>query len=695
MSQIVTENFSSEDDIEVDDLRKEYIRLLNKGLSTSEKISISDDLFSLGLTVYSKNNTLDSLIYNSLSVSALDNNISLYPEQLKVINIIRSEDALIISAPTSFGKTFCIFEYIARNTPKNIVLIVPTLALVDEYLKKIISKYKDIFSKYKKYINIDSETKIDYRHNNLFILTHDKVVENNSYSLIQEIDFLVIDEVYKLKKEENNDRVLVLNLAYHYLSKKAKKYVLLAPFISDVEDREKLNKKPKLFRTNFSPVVNELETINVKNEDDKVYYLNNLLEQHELEKTLIYFPTVAKIPEFVNNNIVPNYKKIEIKDKKISNFVNWIKEEIHEEWYVVKAMERGFLVHNGQLLNNGFRMYQLDMYEKSDEYYRLLCTSTILEGVNLSAKNIIITSPARNKNKFDAFDFYNLVGRTGRLYQHYLGYAYYLKEPTDPEYAIKDAVKTIKFEATDLSEDFEFHTNEEAECEQYKKFLEKLNISIDDYKTNIGVKFKIKRISETYEKYIELKDELINELKLLETNEIRPRGMLIELLYRIINYSDNRDFVIKLNSFLINKLINKNRLRIRKIINSTVEQKIYKKTDINYIISTALRLKSSYIEHEFYGMCKIIAYFMQCDKIDNNLINIINNKVLSSIDFVYFSNSKCRKTLKDLGIYEYDIDKIIKVIGENLENINDIYDALKNNKFNNLNFISEYIIERL
>ena len=230
MNQNVTKKYSLDDVIDIDELRKEYIRLLDKNLSVSEINNVSNDLFSLGLTVYSSDKTLDSLIYNSLATSILDKSISLYPEQLRVVDEIKNQEALIISAPTSFGKTFCIFEYIAKYLPKNVVLIVPTLALVDEYLKKIISKYKNVFSNYKKYINIDIDTKIDYEQNNLFVLTHDKVVENNSYNLIKKIDFLVIDEVYKLKREENNDRVLILNLAYYYLSKIAKKYVLLAPF---------------------------------------------------------------------------------------------------------------------------------------------------------------------------------------------------------------------------------------------------------------------------------------------------------------------------------------------------------------------------------------------------------------------------------------------------------------------------------
>ena len=693
MSLNVSEKYKIDDIIEIDDLRQEYIRLLDKKLSAEEMYSISDDLFSLGLTVYSGNLNLDSIIYNSISKSILDKNISLYPEQIELLNAIKENNALIVSAPTSFGKTFCIFEYIARKFPKNVVLIVPTLALVDEYLKKIISKYKFIFGKYKKYINFDFDTKVNFEDYNLFVLTHDKVVENFNYKLIQKIDFLVIDEVYKLQKDDNNDRVLILNLAYYYLSKISKKYVLLAPFILDIEDREKLDKKPILFRTNFSPVVNELETIDVNNSNEKNKYINKILENHIGEKTLIYFPTVAEIPNFVNENIVNNYPLIEIQDKNILNFIKWVKDEIHEEWYVVKAMERGFLIHNGQLLNNGFRMYQLDLYDKSSEFYTLLCTSTILEGVNLSAKNIIITKPYRFRNKFDAFDFYNLVGRTGRLYHHKLGYAYYLKEPDDPKYVKADAIKSIKFEATDISEDFDFHVGNDSECHQYDEFINELHITSEDYKKNIGAKYKIKTISETYNKFVENKSKLVDELKKLYENKERTRGFLIELMYSIINYEETNSYIISHNSYLINKLINKNRLHIKTIINELMSSN--KKINIDREISTILRLKSSYIEHEFYNMCKIITYFMKCNNVDEKLIEIINQKIISSIEYIYFSDSKCKKTLKDLGIYEYDIDKIVSVIGNDLDNVNDIYDALKNNKFDKLNFLSDYIISRL
>ena len=68
-----------------------------------------------------------TLIYNALAVSEIDSGIALHLEQINIISQMANNDALIVSAPISFGKTFCIFEYIAKYRPDNVVLIVPTL----------------------------------------------------------------------------------------------------------------------------------------------------------------------------------------------------------------------------------------------------------------------------------------------------------------------------------------------------------------------------------------------------------------------------------------------------------------------------------------------------------------------------------------------------------------------------------------
>lgn len=377
-------------------LREQYIKSLDSAANPTQKArELADDLFSLDLTVYSSNYTFDSLIYSSMAKSILDGSVSLHPEQLQILNEITANDALIVSAPTSFGKTFCIFEYIAKARPQNIVLIVPTLALVDEYLKRVIKKYQTFFSQYKIHTHIDENRTYDFDQKNIFILTHDRVVQESTYAMIEKIDFLVIDEVYKLETDPSNDRVLVLNMAYYYLAQKAKKYVLLAPFIKSVENIEMLEKVPVFYSTLYSPVVNEVIPVNILRHNDRYPECQRLLSTLNPEdKTLIYFPTVTGIYKYVNEYIA-NEPLIDETDVPTQYFLAWAREEIHEEWCVIKAMERGYLIHNGQI-PMGTRMLQLDYYESIGAYNKLLCTSTLLEGVNTTAKNIIITKPSRN-----------------------------------------------------------------------------------------------------------------------------------------------------------------------------------------------------------------------------------------------------------------------------------------------------------
>lgn len=385
--------------------RENYILALNNVDNKTEYEKFhADSLFNLGLTMYSREYSFKSAIYNGFACSHIDDNLSLHPEQMRVLNLIKDNNGLIFSAPTSFGKTFVVFEYIAREQPKNVVLIVPTLALVDEYKQKILKKYRDSFLEYKIYTSIDIEKEYDFEHKNLFILTHDRVVNEDVISIFSEIDFLVIDEVYKLKTDFNNDRVLILNLAYKFLMEKSRKYLLLAPFLKEVRNIDKIENKPLFYSSNFSPVVNKVIERRIADENDR--YLETVKVVNELENTkrLVYFPTVYSLNKFLSEPFEFNIKLG--KSIILDEFIEWASNEIHEEWSVLKALNKGILVHHGQL-PLGIRMLQLELFDDIDSGYNImLCTSTLLEGVNTACENIIITKPARNKTEFDAFDFF-------------------------------------------------------------------------------------------------------------------------------------------------------------------------------------------------------------------------------------------------------------------------------------------------
>lgn len=684
------------DNISMQKLREKYIRDLSESNDSTERAKeLSGNLFSLDLTVYSKNFTFDSIIYSSFATSVLDNDLILHPEQIEILQAIENNQAVIVSAPTSFGKTFCVFEYIAKHKPRNIVLIVPTLALVDEYLKKIIKKYHYFFKIYKVHTQIDSDKNYNFQESNIFVLTHDKVVQENAYNVFKEIDFLAIDEVYKLETDIRNDRVLVLNMAYYQLSKIASKYVLLAPFISAIENIEDLEKRPLFFNTDYSPVVNEVKEINILRNEDRHSQCSKILNKiSKEEKTLIYFPSVTGIFSYVNKFLCKE-ELLEDIPNNIKSFLEWAKDEIHEEWCVVKALERGYVIHNGQM-PLGTRIFQLNLYENNPNYNRLLCTSTLLEGVNTVAKNIVITQPARTTTRnntgdnFSAFDFYNLVGRTGRLNQHFIGTAYYLKGPNDPHYKKIDAIKSIKFEIIDKSKDIDIQMGDIENHPDFKKFINELGITLEAYLDNIGRHTRFDTVLAIFNRYKQEKSNLFKEFNCFLEDNTHGRNHLISILYFLCE-GENNKFI----STLLNNLINRNRPKLKTVVNNTKAHN--KKMAIDFIISNAVRLKMSYIEHTFYNRVNIVKYFMETQKVSTAYLEILQDKVLGAIEQLYFTNSKQRKMLMDLGVYESDIAKIIKVIGEDFEDTLSMKKALTENynKMKNISYISKFIIESL
>lgn len=100
-------------------IRNQCIDYLAKADDSTEAAkTIADKLFALDLTVYSNDYTLDSLLYNAFAQSELDDSIAMHPEQIQILNEIKSHDAIIVSAPTSFGKTFCVLSILQEHNLK-------------------------------------------------------------------------------------------------------------------------------------------------------------------------------------------------------------------------------------------------------------------------------------------------------------------------------------------------------------------------------------------------------------------------------------------------------------------------------------------------------------------------------------------------------------------------------------------------
>ena len=662
----------------------------------------AETLYNLGLTMYSGEDSLKSSIYKSLFTSKLDESICLHPEQVKIIKQLKKENAMIISAPTSFGKTFCVFEYIYIMKPHIVVMVVPTLSLVDEYMKRILRKYKKEFSNYKTYINIDKNRNYDLTYDSLFILTHDKTVNEDVLRLFNRIDFLVIDEVYKLENNSNDERVIVLNCAYYELAKRSQKYVLLAPFIEDVLNRDKLINYPLFYKSDYSPVFNKLIQRDILVDDKNERYnecdrILNELDAHS--KTLIYFPKVVDLNQYVETHLC-KLDEIEIYDSLAKKFINWASKEIHSEWSVVKAMKRGFLIHNGQI-TRGTKSICLYLFENDNEFNRLLCTSSLLEGVNTVTENIIITKPYNSDNEFSAFDFYNLIGRSGRLNKYYVGNAYYIKSPENTIYKKEMAARKIEFELTTGNDDMEIALGN-TDSNAFTRFILKLGISSEDYKTNIGFRTRFSSVVELYDSLEANFEKLIEELKILEeksasNDKTNMRGTiyLISILCNI--FKGEIDFSNQ--PLIINYLLNLNRPSVKSIIDSILRKsEPDKKIKLDTLINSIIKCKYSYIEHEFYNKVCIIYYFLKLKKINPTYLDIYRNRIISRIETLYYLNNNQQRMLYEIGIYDKDIRHIIDTIGNDFDNMDDLL-VLLETKWDDyrrkVSFISQFLIENI
>ena len=96
-----------------------------------------------------------------------------------------------------------------------------------------------------------------------------------------------------------------------------------------------------------------------------------------------------------------------------------IKSEINEDYYLADLVKKGVAYHVSFLPKN-VRL-RIEKAYRAGKIKNLFSTSTLMEGVNLPADNLIITSNKKGNAILSTVDFRNLVGRTGRLKHSMIG----------------------------------------------------------------------------------------------------------------------------------------------------------------------------------------------------------------------------------------------------------------------------------
>ena len=115
------------------------------------------------------------------------------------------------------------------------------------------------------------------------------------------------------------------------------------------------------------------------------------------------------------------------KSKSVLDAAEWIAENYHPDWALVRALQYGIGVHHGKVPRS-LSQYLVRAFNQGAIKY-LVCTSTLIEGVNTKAKNVIIYDNRVATKKFDYFTFNNIRGRSGRMFKHFVGKVFVFSAP--------------------------------------------------------------------------------------------------------------------------------------------------------------------------------------------------------------------------------------------------------------------------
>lgn len=342
-------------------------------------------------------------------VKHLNNKIYFAPPQQDALEYLKKEDKLIISAPTSFGKTLIVKEYIYREKPSQIVYIVPTNALAYELEKSF--KSNENFSDYNVFDKAEKKPNITYdtiNKKSLFIGTQEKFLELGMH-VFEEIDLFVIDEAYKLEETTRHQRGYKLSETFlQGISRKSKKIVLLSPqaIFTGFEKYEF-----STFESNFNSVEKNFVVL----PPNKLFSV--LLEKSLNEKSILF----CKSPMQINNSFEYLEKNLESTTYN-SSLANRLSIDVHPEWSVVKLLRKGILTHHGQMPKY-VQNKMINLFNNDDNYNLLLGTNSISEGINTSTKNLFI-HPEYSNVTTNLLLIKNTIGRAGRLGQYPVGHIF-------------------------------------------------------------------------------------------------------------------------------------------------------------------------------------------------------------------------------------------------------------------------------
>lgn len=497
-------------------------------------------------------NTLSAIIYESTLNLTEKNKVHKYQKQILEMFLPDKLNRYFLSASTSFGKTHIVFDIVKKMEYKNVVLIFPTIALLSENLEKLTAdeNYKFFLDEYS--IHTLSEV-AELGEKNLFIYTPERFL-----SFIEKrvddikFNFAFVDEVYKIDNEyiideevRENERDVAYRMAVFYSLKQDVDVLLAGPYIDfskqgdakynasfdrflsenqiqliDYNNYEIVNKSFSDIKNRSQYSIDDELTFNFDS-NDKNKRLNEIIKSIVGigQNSIVYCYSISSVESYAKK-IIESGILSDHNSSAYTEFISHITENFNKEWTVIEALKNGIGIHHG-LVPKYLQKEIVSLFNKS-QLKVLISTTTITEGVNTAAKNLVVMHSKKGNKELKKFDAKNIAGRAGRFLFHYSGRVIVLKNAFMK--AINSQAEGIKHKNYDLEAPKDeidlFYTSDEflkdGDRERIQSIKEKQEErDIPDFVFNLyKVVSRLHKI-ELYDRIQTLSPEELNSIKAL------------------------------------------------------------------------------------------------------------------------------------------------------------------------------------
>ncbi|CDX20220.1 DEAD/DEAH box helicase domain protein [Mesorhizobium plurifarium] len=390
---------------------------------------------------------------------------------------------IALAAPTSAGKSFVLQGYLSalfdNEQPKSVVYIVPTRALIAQVAEDLTIQFRGMDQNIPDIVTVPVDAETNLAERAIYVMTQERVQLALGAHPDLSASVIIVDEAHSIADGSRGvllqwviDDLLIRNPASQILfaSPAIRNLDIFGRLFGLTDLVEFASIEPTvaqnfLVTTVQSATKGELEIHTVGDGSRALRQVATLkLGRTVASRTekLVHIPAVlgrghsniiyangAAEAESVALQLAELMSDREPTELRLA-LSDLAKEAVHANYALVECVKHGVAFHYSNIPTQLRRAIETAVSSGEIDY--LVCTSTLLQGVNLPTKNIFMFAPEKGRARaLESTDFWNLAGRAGRLKREFQGNIFlidYDKWKKKPLHGPKDSIVTPAIESS-------------------------------------------------------------------------------------------------------------------------------------------------------------------------------------------------------------------------------------------------------